>query len=63
MPDGPGSDGTVQADATCLSAVNDVIAAAPERRHDALAHNVVEFGSALVAWLRRAAADPARRQD
>ncbi len=59
MSDGPGSDGTDQADAACLSAVKDVLAAAPERRHDALAHNVVEFGPAFVARLQRAAADPA----
>jgi len=59
MSDGPGSDGTDQADAACLSAVKDVLAAAPERRHDALAHNVVEFGPAFVARLQRAAADAA----
>ena len=51
MPDGPGSDGTDQADAACLSAVKDVLAGAPERGHDALAHNVVEFGPAFVACL------------
>ena len=32
---------------------------ATERRHDALADNVVEFGPAFVACLQRAAADPA----
>ena len=59
MSDDPGSDGTDQADAACLSAVRDVLAAAAERRHDALADNVVEFGPVFVACLRRAAADPA----
>ena len=59
MPDGPGSDGTDQADAACLSAVKDVLAGAPERGHDALAHNVVEFGPAFVACLQRATSDPA----
>ena len=58
MSDGPGSDGTDQADVACLSAVKDVLAAAPERRRDVLAHNVVEFGPAFVACLQRAAADP-----
>ncbi len=58
MSDGPSSDGTDRADAACLSAVKDVLAAAPERRHDALAHNVIEFGLAFVACLQRAAADP-----
>ena len=59
MSDGPGSGGTDQADVACLSAVKDVLAAAPQRRHDALAHNVVEFGTAFVACLQHAAADPA----
>ena len=60
MPDGPGADGTDQVGAACLSAVKDVLAAAPQRQHDAMAYNVVEFGPAFVECLQRAAADPSR---
>jgi hypothetical protein len=42
----------------CQSAIQDVLRAEPERRRDALAHYVVEYGSAFVAALNGAAANP-----
>jgi hypothetical protein len=59
MSDESGSGGTSPAHSACLSAILDVLATAPGRRHEVLAHNVVEFGLAFVTCLESAAADPA----
>jgi hypothetical protein len=46
------------ASAAHLRAIHDVLDTPPGQQHDALAHNVVEFGLSLVSSLRRVAADP-----
>jgi hypothetical protein len=51
-------DGGSGADAARLAAIRDVLASPSGRQHDALAHNVVEFGPSLASSLRMVAADP-----